>query len=104
LFNYDGYGRSFGGSSWIQTTAEFSHTGVADQPFYFKDLFSLKQELDKIVLPPNASIITFDAVSMYTNIDINDSIERISTFLANTWNKKKCKAIKSAMEIVMKNN
>jgi hypothetical protein len=77
---------------------------VADQPFYFKDSFSLKQELDKIVLPPNASIITFDAVSMYTNINIDDSIERISTFLANTWNKHKCKAIKSAMEIVMKNN
>jgi hypothetical protein len=41
---------------------------------------------------------------MYTNIDIDDSIERISTFLANTWNKHKCKAVKSAMEIVMKNN
>ena len=77
---------------------------VADQPFYFKDSFSLKQELDKIVLPPNASIITFDAVSMYTNIDINDSIERISTFLANIWDKRACKTIKSAMEIVMKNN
>ena len=77
---------------------------VADQPFFFKDSFSLKQELDKIILPPNASIITFDAVSMYTNIDINDSIERITTFLANTWNKHKCKAVKSAMEIVMKNN
>ena len=77
---------------------------VADQPFYFKDSFSLKQELDKIVLPPNASIITFDAVSMYTNIDINDSIEQISTFLANIWDKHACKTIKSAMEIVMKNN
>ena len=48
---------------------------IVDQPFYFKDSFSLKQELDKIVLPPNASIITFDAVSMYTNIDIDNSIE-----------------------------
>ena len=25
LFNYAGYGRSFGGSSWNQTTTEFSH-------------------------------------------------------------------------------
>jgi hypothetical protein len=41
---------------------------------------------------------------MYTNIGINNSIERISTFLANTWNKHKCKAVKSAMEVVMKNN
>ncbi len=77
---------------------------VANQPFYFKDSFSLKQELDKIVLPPNASIITFDAVSMSTNINIDDSIERISMFLADIWDKHKCKAIKSAMEIVMKNN
>jgi len=77
---------------------------VADQPFYFKDSFSLKQELVKIVLPPNASIITFDAVSMYTNINIYVSIERISMFLADIWDKHKCEAIKSAMEIVMKNN
>jgi hypothetical protein len=41
---------------------------------------------------------------MYTNIDINDSIERISTFLAETWDNYDCKAVKEAMEIVMKNN
>jgi hypothetical protein len=48
---------------------------IASQPFYFKDSLSLKQELDNIVLPPNASIITFDAASMYTNIDINNRIK-----------------------------
>ncbi len=77
---------------------------IANQPSYFKDLFSLKQELDKIVFPPKASIITFNAVSMYTNIKIDDCIERISTFLANIWDKHDCKAVKTAMEIVMKNN
>ena len=41
---------------------------------------------------------------MYTNIDINDSIECISTFLAETWDNYDCKAVKEAMEIVMKNN
>jgi hypothetical protein len=41
---------------------------------------------------------------MYTNIDINDSIKRISTFLAETWDNYDCKAVKEAMEIVMKNN
>jgi hypothetical protein len=41
---------------------------------------------------------------MYTNIDIDDSIEQISTFLANIWDKYECKAVKTAMEIVMKNN
>jgi hypothetical protein len=77
---------------------------VANQPFCFKELFSLKQELDKIVLPPNASIIAFDAVSMYTNIDIDDSIKKISTFLADIWDKHECKVVKTAMEIVTKNN
>ena len=77
---------------------------VASQPFYFKDSFSLKQEIDKLVLPPNASIITFDAVAMYTNIDIDDSIERITNFLAEFWDKHDCKAVKEAMEIVMRNN
>jgi hypothetical protein len=56
---------------------------IADQPFYFKELFSLKQELDKIVLPPNASIIAFDAISMYTNNNIDNNIKRIPTFLAD---------------------
>jgi hypothetical protein len=54
---------------------------VANQPFYFKDSFSLKQKLDKLVLPPNASIITFDAIAMYTNIDIDDSIDQIIPYL-----------------------
>ena len=77
---------------------------VTSQPSYFKDSFTLKQELDKLALPPNASIISFDTISMYTNIDINDSIECITTFLAETWDNYDCKAVKEAMEIVMKNN
>ncbi len=56
------------------------------------------QELDKLVLSPNASIISFNAISMYTNIDINDSIKCISTFLAKTWDDYDCKAVKKAKE------
>jgi hypothetical protein len=41
---------------------------------------------------------------MYINIDIDHSIEHISTFLANIWDKHECKVVKKAMEIVMKNN
>ncbi len=41
---------------------------------------------------------------MYTNIDIDDSIEKISTFLADIWDKHECKVVKTAMEIVMKSN
>jgi hypothetical protein len=61
----------------------------------------LKQEIDKIVLPLNASIITFDAVVMYTNIDINDSINRITKILSEIWDKYDCKAVEEAMNMVM---
>jgi hypothetical protein len=77
---------------------------VTSQPFYFKDSFTLKQEIDKLVLPTNASIITFDAVAMYTNIDIDDSIARIIGFLSTIWDKYDCKAIEEALNIVMRNN
>jgi hypothetical protein len=75
-----------------------------EQHSYFKDSFELKQQLDDLNLPPNASLITFDAVSMYTNIDIDDCIERVSTYLATIWNRHKCSAVTQAMEIVMRNN
>ena len=77
---------------------------VTSQPFYFKDSFTLKQEIDKLVLPANASIITFDAVAMYTNIDIDDSIARIIGFLSTIWDKYDCKATEEALNIVMRNN
>ncbi len=77
---------------------------IACQPFYFKDLFLLKQEIDKLVLPPNASIITFDAVAMYTNININDSINKIMKFLSEIWDKYDFKAVEEAMNIVMQSN
>jgi hypothetical protein len=71
---------------------------------YFKESLSLKQELNNLVLPRNASLITFDAVSMYTNIDIDDCIKRISAYLATIWNCHKCLAVTQAMETVMRNN
>jgi hypothetical protein len=77
---------------------------VACQPFYFKDLFLLKQKIDKLVLPPNASIITFDAIMMYTNIVINNSIKKIMKFISEIWDKYDCKAVEEAMNIIMQNN
>ncbi len=67
-----------------------------------EDSFTLKQELDKLVLPSNASIISFDTISMYTNININDSLKCISTFLPGTWDYYDCKVVKEAMEIAIK--
>ncbi len=77
---------------------------MTDQPTYFKDSFALKRKLNTLIIPPNASLFTYDAVSMYTNIEIDDCLERISTFLSTIWDKVECSAITSAMEIVMKNN
>ena len=41
---------------------------------------------------------------MYTNIDIDDSINRIIEFLSTIWDKHECKAVEEAMNIVMRNN
>ncbi|KAL7532009.1 hypothetical protein ACHAXR_004375 [Thalassiosira sp. AJA248-18] len=54
---------------------------VKAQRTYFKNSFELKQELDKLILPPNASLFTYDAASMYTNINTNDCIERLDEYL-----------------------
>ncbi len=64
----------------------------------------MKQEIDKLVLPANASLITFDAIAMYTNIDIDDSIAWIMGFLSTIWDKYECKALEEGMNIVMRNN
>ncbi len=41
---------------------------------------------------------------MYTNIDINNSIDKITNFLSEIWDKYNCKAVEEAMNIVMQNN
>jgi hypothetical protein len=78
---------------------------VKEQFAYFKDSFSLQRQLiDLGTLPSNASLISLDAVSMYTNIDIDDCIERISTYLATLLDKYELTAIVEALEIVIRNN
>ncbi len=48
---------------------------MTDQPTYFKDSFALNHELNTLVIPPNASLFTYNAVSIYTNIQIDDFLE-----------------------------
>jgi hypothetical protein len=41
---------------------------------------------------------------MYTDIDIDNSISRISSYFEELWDENECKAIVNVMEIFMKNN
>ena len=77
---------------------------VTTQHTYFKDSFTLKRELNELVLPPNASLFTCDAIAMYPSIVIDDCIDRISTYLLTILLKKDCEAIIDAMKIVTYNN
>jgi hypothetical protein len=77
---------------------------VTSQPNYFKDSFALKRELNTLVIPPNASLFIYKVVSMFTNIDIDDCLQHISTVFSTIWDKTECGAVTSTMEIVMKNN
>lgn len=82
---------------------------VKAQHTYFRDSFVLKRELDQLKLPANASILSFDAVSMYTKIDIDDCIARLSTFLLDPQTQAQfphydADALIEAIEIVMRNN
>jgi hypothetical protein len=84
---------------------------IQQQTTYFKDSYALKNELDKIYLPPNASIFNYDAVSMYTNIKTEDCINQLSAFLHNpttltTYQHLNLNptAITEALSLVMLNN
>ena len=84
---------------------------VTAQPTYFKNSFALKQDLDKMSLPPNrrCSLFTYDAVAMYVNIPTEDCISTLDTFLQdpNTYRRFKHyhpSALIEAITIVMRNN
>ena len=80
---------------------------VIEQHSYIKDSFTLKRELNDLVLPSNASLVTFDATAMYTNIDIHDCIDRIEKYLREISavpRDRDVDAIIDAMKLVMLNN
>ena len=51
--------------TWVDDKLQHA---VKIQPSYFKSSFDLREEIDTLELPLNASLFTADAVSMYTNI------------------------------------
>ena len=91
---------------WVDETLQ---PIVQAQDTYVKDSYSFKTEISKLTLPPNASIFTYDAISMYTKIDTEDCISRISSFLKDPTTRQKFShypttALIEAIQIVMTNN
>jgi len=78
------------------------------QPSYFKDTFELKKLLDDLELPPNASLFTADATSMYTNIPTEPALEELAAYLRTNAGTPKhhyhCDSLTAALEIVFRNN
>ena len=82
---------------------------VRAQATYFKNSLELKQLLDPLRLPPNACLFTYDAISMYTNIDTTQCLTRLTSFLndpttSETYPHLSPTPLIEALHIVMKNN
>lgn len=82
---------------------------VQSQPAYFKNSYALKKRFGALTLPPNASLFTCDAVSMYTNIDTNQCLARLSKYFKEPLVYTRLgdtspTALIEAIEIVMRSN
>jgi hypothetical protein len=83
---------------------------VKQQRTYFQDSFELKHLLDELaILPPSACLFTYDAVSMYTNINTEDCLQRLTDFINNPATAERYPHLRpatliEALHIVMHNN
>jgi len=77
-------------------------------PTYTRDSQQLLDELSTLDLPPNATLITADANSMYNNIDTTHAIQVITWWLdelePDLPPSFPLEAVKFAMEVIMRNN
>jgi hypothetical protein len=73
---------------------------------WFRDSYSFKKSLDGWPVQPNISLFTYDAVSMYTNIDTDACIEILSKYLRDNASRFEydAEALIDAIVIVMRNN
>jgi hypothetical protein len=69
---------------------------------YIKRSLELKSKVLLLTFPPDTRLFTFDASSMYTNIDTDHAIETISSYLT-ALQVPNCLAIIAALDIVMRN-
>ena len=77
------------------------------QHSYFKSSTDLKKIMMEVVIPPNATLFTSDAVSMYTNIDTNKAMNVIARYLKDSselYSDVPIEALLDALNIVMRNN
>jgi hypothetical protein len=82
---------------------------VQCQQTYFKNSFKLKRLLTQLTLPSNACLFTYDAISMYTNINTEQCLHRLTTFLTDqqtitTFPHLTPEPLVEALHIVMNNN
>ena len=77
-------------------------------PAFIQDSSKFQKELQQITIPQNTRITTCDAISMYTNIDVDHSISIMrkwfTDFRDKIPNDVPTHLIITALEIVMKNN
>ena len=77
------------------------------QRSYLQSSFTLKEQLEALVLPPNAVLFTADARAMYTNIPTQPCLNSIAAYLLVNFAQfthVNHGALLDALEIVMSNN
>ena len=64
-------------SKWLDTEMQLI---IPALPWCVKDSHSFRDEVIRLRLPRGARIFTFDAVSMYSNIDLNHALPIMKTW------------------------
>jgi hypothetical protein len=90
---------------WVDETLQ---PIVKDQALYLKNSAALKEELERMEIPHNASMFTYDAVAMYPSINMAQCIARLLEYLSSPEISSKYgfspKALLEALTLVMLNN
>lgn len=91
---------------WVD---EFLQPIAQSLPTAIKNSYSLRKELNALSIPPNASLFTCDAVSMYTNIDTTECLRRLEEWFrrpaqAHWFSQVSVRCLMEAIALVLRNN